>query len=184
MDAGLLRFLPPIFVYIRVFPCIFPCYRDLAFGDWFVSDCTHHHPVLANRAFPTQRQIGRFCADFRPLISRIWVSPSVGVAWWRFLAPCLRIQKFRSPAAGLEREVRPHCARKLAFCAAVVRDLWVAPQLFRIEAERLKGLCGRSRILVRIFDALSLPGPLYNPEFRLLGYRTSGPWAGAAAIPD
>jgi hypothetical protein len=52
-------------------------FRD-RFDDWvvgrqFVPDYLHQ-PVLANRAFPAQRQIGRFCGDFRPLISRIFVS--------------------------------------------------------------------------------------------------------------
>src|SRR6266404_4139611 len=75
-----------------------------------------HHPVLANHAFPMRRQIGRFCGDFRPLISRIWVSASVGVVWWRFLAPCLCIQKFRSRRLGFERAYS-------GFCAAAIRNL-------------------------------------------------------------
>src|SRR5712671_1197348 len=61
----------------REIPCKFPCYQGIANGDRFVSDCFHHHPVLANHAFPTRRQIGRFCADFRVLNS--WIFVSVGV---------------------------------------------------------------------------------------------------------
>ncbi|SRR6266566_3640046 len=70
-----------------------------------------HHPILANHAFPTRRQIGLFCADFRPLISRIWVSASVGLFWWQFLAPCLCIQKFRSRRPGLSAEFDRTCTR-------------------------------------------------------------------------
>src|SRR5258705_5658325 len=51
--------------------------RELQVGDRFVSDCAHHHPVSANRAFPIGRQIARFLRDFRPLISRTFVSASV-----------------------------------------------------------------------------------------------------------
>jgi hypothetical protein len=85
------------------------------FDDWvvglqFVPDYLHH-PVSANRAFPARRQIARFCGDFRPLISRIFVSASVHAFEWRFLAPCLRMQKFRSRRAGLESEVQPQSTR-------------------------------------------------------------------------
>src|SRR4029077_2545567 len=74
------------------------------FDDWvvglqFVPDYLHH-PVLANRVFPAQRQIGRFCGDFRPLISRIFVSVSAHPFWRRYLGACLRIQKFRSRRPG------------------------------------------------------------------------------------
>src|SRR6202011_2935546 len=60
------------------------------FDDWvvglqFVPDYLHH-PVLANRAFPARRQIGRFCGDFRALIFRIFVSVDAQPFWWRFLA--------------------------------------------------------------------------------------------------
>ena len=55
-----------------------------------------HHPVSANRAFPARRPIGRFCGHFRRLNSRILVSVGVRAFWWRLLAPCLCIQKFRS----------------------------------------------------------------------------------------
>src|SRR5258708_38826887 len=70
------------------------------FDDWvvglqFVPDYLHH-PVSANRPFPRRRQIGPFCADFRPLPSRILVSARVDAFWLRFLAPRLRIQTFRS----------------------------------------------------------------------------------------
>ena len=79
------------------------------FGDWF-DDCVGsmqfgpdrlHHPISANRTFPIRRRIGRFCGDFRPLNSRIWSLWAVGAFWRRSLAPCLRIQKFRSRRAGL-----------------------------------------------------------------------------------
>src|ERR1700730_2949822 len=52
--------------------------------------------LSANRTFPIRSQIGPFCADFRPLPSRILVSARVGAFWLRFLAPRLHIQKFRS----------------------------------------------------------------------------------------
>src|SRR5260370_13401274 len=65
-------------------------------GDWFVSDCSHHHPVSANLAFPARRRIARFCGDFRPLSSRILVSAGVRAFERRFLALRLCIQKFRS----------------------------------------------------------------------------------------
>src|SRR5258708_663060 len=74
--------------------------RELPGGDGFAYDCAHHHPVLANRVFPAQRQIGRFCGDFRPLISRIFVSVSAHPFWRRYLGACLRIQKFRSRRPG------------------------------------------------------------------------------------
>src|SRR5258705_3571453 len=51
------------------------------FDDWvvglqFVPDYLHH-PVSANRRFSAQRQIGRFCGDFRLLAFRILVSAGV-----------------------------------------------------------------------------------------------------------
>src|SRR5258707_15229658 len=61
--------------------------------------------------------------------------------------------KIPFPAAGLEREVRPHCARKLAFCTAVVRDLGPALRLFRIESERLKLSAPFSRRIAKPLDA-------------------------------
>jgi hypothetical protein len=68
--------------------------------DQFAHDCAHHHPVLANRVFPAQRQIGRFWGDFRPLISRIFVSVSAHPFRRRYLGACLCIQKFRSRRPG------------------------------------------------------------------------------------
>src|SRR5258706_10354454 len=79
--------------------------RDFRSRDRFESDCVPHHPVSANRPFPIRRQIGPFCADFRPLASRILVSARVDAFWLRFLAPRLRIQKFRSRRPGFQREV-------------------------------------------------------------------------------
>ena len=75
------------------------------FGERFVSDYAHHHPVLGNPAFPARRQIARFCGDFRPLISQILVSAGVHASQRRFWVPCLRIQKFRSrrPASAARR---------------------------------------------------------------------------------
>jgi hypothetical protein len=70
------------------------------FDDWVVGPqfepYSLHHPVCANRRFPIRRQIGRFRGDFRPLNSRILVSGGVRTFLGRFLAPCLRIKKFRS----------------------------------------------------------------------------------------
>jgi hypothetical protein len=68
---------------------------DIEGGHRF-DPCRAHHPVSANRAFPARRQIGRFCGHFRRLNSRILVSVGVRAFWWRLLAPCLCIQKFRS----------------------------------------------------------------------------------------
>jgi hypothetical protein len=50
---------------------------------------------------------------------------SVEFSQWRFLAPCLRIQKFRSRRPALS--VKSDCTspRKSAFCVAVIRDLWL-----------------------------------------------------------
>ena len=116
------------------------------FGDWF-DDCVRsmqfgpdrlHHPISANRTFPIRRRIGRFCGDFRPLNSRIWSLWAVGAFWRRSLAPCLRIQKFRSRRAGLSTKFDRICARNSDFWAAVIRGLGPALQLFRIESERLK----------------------------------------------
>src|SRR5260370_41679621 len=82
--------------------------RELQVGDRFVSDCAHHHPVLANRAFPPLRQIGRFCGGFRPLISRIFVSVSAHPFWWRYLGGPSQHPKIPFPAAGFGHEIRPH----------------------------------------------------------------------------
>ena len=77
------------------------------FDDWvvglqFVPDYLHH-PVSANRVFPTLRRIGRFCGDFWPLISQILVSVGVHASRPGFWVPCLRIQKFRSRRPALSR---------------------------------------------------------------------------------
>jgi hypothetical protein len=84
---GFETIVAPIYLKMRVFPVFFPVIGDFAFGNWFVSDCAHHHPVSANRTLPVRRQIGRFCGDFRPLNSRIFVSAGVHAFWRRFLRP-------------------------------------------------------------------------------------------------
>jgi len=85
------------------------------FDDWVVGlqfePYYLHHPVSANRRFPARRQIGRFCGDFRPLISQILVSVGVRAFYWRFLALCLRIQKFRSRRSGLSTKFGRVCTR-------------------------------------------------------------------------
>ena len=87
----------------RKFP--FPAWGGDWFDDWVVGlqfEPDHlHHPVSANRTFPIRRQIGPFSGDFRPLTSRILVSAYGGAFEWGLLAPCLRIQKFRSRRPGL-----------------------------------------------------------------------------------
>src|SRR5258705_2176039 len=137
---------------IRVFPCIFPGYRDFAFGDRFVSDCTHHHPVLANHAFPTRRQIGRFCADFRVLNS--WIFVSVGVRafvddFWR------PVSASKNSVPGGRACARSPGAVAAAFrvCTALIRDLGPALQLLRIEPERLKLPAPLSRRIADPLDA-------------------------------
>src|SRR5258708_6754789 len=119
------RHSPPESLLFAEFCKQFPVLRRMSRGDRFVSDCAHHHPVSANRTFPIRRQIGPFCGDFRPLTSRILVSAGVYPFRWRFLAPCLRIQKFRSRRPALS--VKSDCTspRKSAFCVAVIRDLWL-----------------------------------------------------------
>ena len=102
--------------------------RD-GFDDWvvglqFVPDYLHH-PVSANRAFPSRRQIGRFCGHFRPLISRISVSVSAHPFWWRYLGACLRIQKFRYRRPGLGPKSGRTCSRNSAFRNAVIQGTLV-----------------------------------------------------------
>src|SRR6266404_4923072 len=83
------RHRPPESLLFAEFCKKFPVLRRMSRRDRFAYDCAHHHPVSANRVFPALRRIARFCGDFRPLISRIFVSVGVHPFWWRFLAPCL-----------------------------------------------------------------------------------------------
>jgi hypothetical protein len=58
-----------------------PTLAETRFDDWVVGHqfepyCLHH-PVFANRTFPTRLRIGRFCGDFRPLTYWILVSADV-----------------------------------------------------------------------------------------------------------
>jgi hypothetical protein len=46
--------------------------------------------------------------------------------------------KIPFPAAGIEREVGPHCTRNSDSWATAIRNLGPARQLFRIKSERLK----------------------------------------------
>jgi hypothetical protein len=130
-----------------------PCYQA---RDQFAHDCAHHHPVSANRTFPIRRQIGPFRGDFRPLTSRILVSAGVYAFRWRFLAPCLRIQKFRSRRPALS--VKSDCTspRKSAFCVAVIRDLWLRsshsglrPSASNCRLHSLGGSRSRSMLMPR-----------------------------------
>ena len=55
-----------------------------------------HHPVLPNRVFFCQVQIGRLCRDFRYRFCAVLVSAEVRCLFRQFRGPGLRIQKFRS----------------------------------------------------------------------------------------
>ena len=50
-----------------------------------------------------------------------FVSVSAHPFWWRFLAACLRIQKFRSRRPGSGAKSGRTCSRNSAFCAAVIQ---------------------------------------------------------------
>ena len=56
-------------------------------GDRFVSDCTHHHPVLPNRRFPGRVKTGRFCGDFRRYRSALSISGDICGLSGRFEPP-------------------------------------------------------------------------------------------------
>ena len=120
--------------------------------DQFAHDCAHHHPVLANHAFPTRRQIGRFCADFRVLNS--WIFVSVGVRafvddFWR------PVSASKNSVPGGRACARSPGAVAAAFrvCTALIRDLGPALQLLRIEPERLKLPAPLSRRIAEPLDA-------------------------------
>src|ERR1700694_4507070 len=61
--------------------------------------------------------------------------------------------KIPFPAAVVEREVRPQLKPYSGFCAAVIRNLGPALQLFRIEPERLKLPAPFSRRIAEPLDA-------------------------------
>jgi hypothetical protein len=61
--------------------------------------------------------------------------------------------KIPFPAAVVEREVRPQLKPYSGFCAAVIRDLGPALQLFRIEPEHLKLPAPFSRRIAEPLDA-------------------------------
>src|SRR5260370_6226195 len=52
------RHSPPESLLFAEFCKKFPVLRRMSRGDRFVSDCAHHHPALANRAFLPRREIG------------------------------------------------------------------------------------------------------------------------------
>jgi hypothetical protein len=91
MDAGLLTFVRRNFAYFRIFPCIFPCYRDFSFGDRFVSDCAlpelRKPPSIGNRPF---------LRGFLTPIFKFPVSADIDGLLGGFLASGLCMQKFRS----------------------------------------------------------------------------------------
>ena len=78
------------------------------FDDWvvglqFVPDYLHH-PVSANRAFPSRRQIGRFCGDFRhsiPWFRSLRALARLNDDFWRFVSA----SKNSVPGGCVEREV-------------------------------------------------------------------------------
>jgi hypothetical protein len=69
------------------------------------------------------------------------------------LAPCLRIQKFRSRRPGSGADSGRICSRNFDFRATVIRDLAPALRLFRIESERLKLPAPFSRRIAEPLDA-------------------------------
>ena len=110
----------------RKFP--FPAQGGDRFGDWVVGpqfepNCLHHS-VSANRVFPALRRIGRFCGDFRPLISQILVS--LGVHASR--------RRSKNSVPGGQPGLR-------------------GAQLFRVESERLKLPAPLSRWIAEALDA-------------------------------
>src|SRR5260370_3608261 len=67
----------------------FPVLWLISRRDRFAYDCAHHHPVSANRTFPIRGQIGPFCGDFRPALSRILslrAFAHFGCGFWRFVS--------------------------------------------------------------------------------------------------
>src|SRR5712675_406625 len=101
---------------------------------WWVTSLS---PTTSNHAFPTRRQIGRFCADFRVLNS--WIFVSVGVRafvddFWR------PVSASKNSVPGGRACARSPGAVAAAFrvCTALIRDLGPALQLLRIEPERLR----------------------------------------------
>src|SRR5258705_7926036 len=146
------RHRPPESLLFAEFCKKFPVLRRMSRGDRFVSDCAHHHPVLANHAFPTRRQIGRFCADFRVLNS--WIFVSVGVRafvddFWR------PVSASKNSVPGGRACARSPGAVAAAFrvCTALIRDLGPALQLLQIEPERLKLPAPLSRRIAELLDA-------------------------------
>jgi hypothetical protein len=87
-----------------------------------VPECLHH-PALANRAVPARRLTGRFCGHFRPLDSLILVSGGVRASWRQFLAPRLRLEKFRSRRSGSGANPGRIRSRTCDFRANIIRDL-------------------------------------------------------------
>src|SRR5258708_40103580 len=102
-----------------------------------------------------RRQIGPFCADFRPLPSRISVSARVELFGGDFWRP-VSASKNSVPGDRVFSAKFDRTAPVIRmFCAAVIRDLsfWAVPQLFRIEAERLKLPAPFSRRIAKPLDA-------------------------------
>ena len=110
-----------------------------------------HHPVSANHSFPSRRQIGRFCGDFRPLTSRTLFSAGVRPFRDDFWRPVSASKNPVPNSQGFEREVGPHCTqfRLLGRCNW---DLGPARQLFWIEAECVELPAPFSRRVAEPFD--------------------------------
>src|SRR5258706_6629811 len=97
----------------------FPVLRRMSMGDRFVSDCTHHHPVLPKPQIPAPTPNRPFLWGFS-LVSfrsfRLWrhlrsLSP--------ILASRLCIQKFRSPRQGFSTARSQIAAAALAEATGV-----------------------------------------------------------------
>jgi hypothetical protein len=79
-----------------------------------------------------------FYVDFRPFSFRIFVSVCVCAFKWRLLAPCLRIQKFRSRRLDLSAKFDRTALVNWSFALPQFGICGSVLQLFRIESERLK----------------------------------------------
>ncbi len=99
-------------------------------------------------------QIGRFCADFGPVVSGILVSASVGIVWWRFLAP---VSASRNSVPGGRTRARNPTALAAVIPRFAPRQSGTfarrAANLFRIESEHLKLAAPYSRRVAEPLDA-------------------------------
>ena len=87
------------------------------------------------------------------------------------------------PAALVEREVRTRLKPYSGFCAAVIRDLGPALQLFRIESERLKLSAPFSRWIAEPLDADAAGQATFYGRFDKIGCE-EGERDGHIDLPD